>query len=134
QAQPLPHLTPLPKAVSVTASPLPVPTVTPPAELIGHASKPATRIEQDALADELALVRGAQSELANGRAAPSLALLDRYFRRFPSGILRPEAKVTRVRALCLSGRGAEAEREATRFARTNPDSPLAGRLPICKAP
>ena len=96
--------------------------------------QPANMPVGDALAAELGLVRAAQSDLANGQSARAIARLDRYFRRFPAGILQPEARATRVRALCLAGRVAEAEREGSRCAQENPDSPLTARGQSCKAP
>jgi hypothetical protein len=97
-----------------------------------HVTRGAT--VADPLAQELELVRAAQSELAARHPARVLALLDRYSRLFPRGILRPEARAARVNALCMAGRTAEAEREVVRLDRSNPDSPLAGRGRACKAP
>jgi hypothetical protein len=140
---PLQHLPVLPSATKIASVELPVPgtilnEASAPATILkevpAQASKSNARTGSDALAEELELVRGAQSELSKGRAAKALTLLDQYFQRFPSGILRPEAKVARVRALCLTGRKAEAERQAARFVQNNPDSPLAKRPLSCQEP
>src|SRR5512147_2718605 len=97
-----------------------------------HSAKPSTA--SDSLAEELELVRGAQSELAQGHAPKALRLLEGYFQRFPAGLLQPEARAARVRALCLAGRKAESAREAERFARAHPDSPLGRQLQSCQTP
>jgi hypothetical protein len=99
-----------------------------------RSAQPPSKAETDGLAEELKLVRGAQGELAARRPSRGLALLDRYFQRFPAGILQPEARATRVHALCLAGRTVEAERAAAHFAEANPDSPLATHIQTCKAP
>lgn len=82
----------------------------------------------DSLAEELSLVRAAQSQLNARNASQALGLLSRYFRTYPKGILRPEAQAARIKALCLAGHTAEAQREAGRFTRANPNSPLAARV------
>ncbi len=88
----------------------------------------------DSLSEELRLIRAAQGELAGHRPASALSLLERYFKAFPAGTLSPEARATRVRALCASGRVTEAEREAARLAQSAPDSPLATRTRGCSPP
>ncbi|MGE5789125.1 MAG: hypothetical protein ACM3ZE_31335 [Myxococcales bacterium] len=90
-------------------------------------SSPA-KAQRESLAEELALVRAAQSEISARHAGEALTLLQRYFRSFPRGALVPEAQVARIRALCLSGRQAQAESETLRFLRSNPNSPLAARV------
>lgn len=92
------------------------------------AAPAAPQAQKDSLAEELALVRAAQSELNARNAGDALSLLSRYFRTFPRGTLVPEAQVARIKALCLSGRQAQAERDAQRFVRANPNSPLAARV------
>lgn len=92
------------------------------------AAPAASQPQKDSLAEELALVRAAQSELNARNAGEALSLLGRYFRSFPRGTLVPEAQVARIKALCLSGHQAQAEREAQRFVRANPNSPLAARV------
>jgi hypothetical protein len=90
----------------------------------------SSRPERGNLADELALVRGAQSALTTGQPRRALSLLDTYFHRFPRGVLVPEAKASQIKALCLAGDADQANRQAERFSAAHPDSPLAagGRL------
>ncbi|HMA94708.1 MAG TPA: hypothetical protein VKP30_18590 [Polyangiaceae bacterium] len=90
-------------------------------------SSPA-KAQRESLAEELTLIRAAQSEISARHAGEALTLLQRYFRSFPRGALVPEAQVARIRALCLSGRQAQAESETLRFLRSNPNSPLAARV------
>jgi hypothetical protein len=84
------------------------------------------------LSQELASLRSAQAALASGEPSRALELLDGYFRRFPEGVLLPEAKATRIRALCKAGFADRANRSAKKFEATHRDSPLAaGRTLRC---
>ena len=85
------------------------------------------RGERSSLADELAAVRSAQGALAAGQPTRALTALDWYFRRFPNGVLLPEAKATQIRALCQAGLSEQANRLALRFEAEHSDSPLAAR-------
>jgi TolA-binding protein len=62
------------------------------------------------LAEEMRLLDGARHALASGDARSALSNLASYERSFPSGALRPEASVLKVRALLAAGdrTGAEA--------------------------
>lgn len=69
-------------------------------------STPAVAVEapaEDALAAELALLRGAREALREGRADDALAWLDQHARRFPRGQLVDERRTLEVEA----GRSAE---------------------------
>jgi hypothetical protein len=85
----------------------------------------SARPEHSGLAEELASVRSAQGALAAGEASRALKLIDSYFRRFPGGVLLPEAKATQIRALCQAGLGEQANRQAELFEVAHRDSPLA---------
>ena len=65
------------------------------------------------LAEELRLVRDAQTAIRRGDGAAALELLDKHGDHFRDGQLSVERDTARVRALCLLGRVAQAEREAT---------------------
>jgi len=70
-----------------------------------NAPVPAARTASD----EVALVRDALERLRGEKdAAAALRLLDEYDRRFPHGLLRDEAAVTRIEALLALGRDSEA--------------------------
>jgi hypothetical protein len=85
------------------------------------------------LSQELASLRSAQAVLASGEPSRALELLDGYFRQFPQGVLLPEAKATRIRALCKAGLAERANRSAKKFEATHRDSPLAaGRTLRCR--
>lgn len=76
------------------------------------------------LAEEVALLSRAESELHAGRFASALRLLDDYERRFPKGALTQEDVAARVQALCGLGRAAAAKAQLKRLA---PGSPHARR-------
>jgi RNA polymerase sigma-70 factor (ECF subfamily) len=72
------------------------------------------------LAEELRLVGGAQAAVRERRSADAIVLLDEHARRFPDGQLAAERRSTRVTALCLAGRHADAEVEARALGRARP--------------
>jgi hypothetical protein len=128
--------TPVATATGVVSAPEPSPTV---------AEQPAAVVDLDAdqnspkkitaqappgdtLGAEVLLIRQAQQALVSGNAARSLALLDEHAQRFPRGKLANERAVTRVRALCASGRTAQAKAEYARLAQAMPNSPHLGAL------
>jgi hypothetical protein len=98
--------------------------VTPPSP-----SSPAeSALVEPTLGPEVELVIAAKRELTQGRAAQSLALVDRLAREFPNGALREERMLLRVLSLCALGQVEPARRQAREFARTSPRSPLLPRL------
>lgn len=88
-------------------------------------SRPSHRLERSSLTEELTMLRGAQSALAAGESTRAIKSLDVYFRRFPSGVLAPEARATQIRAFCQAGLNAQANRQAELFENAHPNSPLA---------
>ena len=87
------------------------------------APPPARPRSEDArpdLAEELRLVRGAKAAIRDTRGTDAIALLEEHARRFPDGQLAAERRSTRVAALCLAGRHAEAEAEARAIGLTRP--------------
>ncbi len=80
------------------------------------------------LADEVAAIKSAKSQLAAGNAAQSLHELDAYRAHFPHGRLTQEASVVRIEALLKSGNQAAASAAADRFLAAHADSPYAARV------
>jgi hypothetical protein len=107
-------------------APAPVPApeaVEPPAPT--HAPKPAGNLR---LQDEAALLAEVQGALRSGQAQVALGKLETYDRRFPGGMLRPEAEAARVFALCAAGKVERARSAAARFATRFPSSPALARV------
>lgn len=85
---------------------------------------PGLRVEE-----ESALLAAAQRALSRGELGLALAELDRYDRRFPSGVLRTEAATARVLALCSGAAPkASASKAAERFLARYPHSPARARI------
>lgn len=73
---------------------------------------PPTEQNRQTLAEELRLVRHAQTAIRRGDGAAALSLLDEHRDHFRDGQLSAERNTARIRALCLLGRVAQAERDA----------------------
>ena len=85
--------------------------------------------------EEAALLRKADEALRTGDAKRALELLREHAARFPAGILSEERSAELVTTLCRLGRTSEARREAERFLRVTPSSPLASSVrSSCGAP
>jgi hypothetical protein len=81
----------------------PAPLAPPPAPVGTPALDPSPA------ADEVAIIHDALERLRGGKdAAAALRLVDEHDRRFPDGLLRDEASVTRIEALLALGRTGEA--------------------------
>jgi hypothetical protein len=122
----------------VTAKPAPVPNApapdlvesTPPAPPQAEPAakrSPAASRSADSLAQEVAILSRASSELRAGRPAAALKALDEHQRSFPSGVLTQERTAARIQALCALGRTKEARSALERLARTSPNSPHEAR-------
>jgi hypothetical protein len=81
----------------------------------------------DRLAEEVAILSRATSQLRGGRPAEALRLLTEHQRRFPGGRLVEERRAAKIQALCALGNGAAAEAELSRLARSSPRSPHLAR-------
>jgi hypothetical protein len=81
----------------------------------------------DGLAEEVAILSRAETELHAGRPAPALALLEEHRQKFPHGALAEERIAARIQALCALGRNSEAEAALSRLQRLSPDSAQATR-------
>lgn len=124
--------------VVAAAKPVPAPNA-PPAELpessvpappqAEPAAKrsPAPGRSADSLAQEVAILARASSELRAGRPAAAMKSLDEHQRLFPSGVLAQERTAARIQALCALGRTKEARTALERLARTAPNSPHEAR-------
>lgn len=123
-ATPLPSSAP-PVAIAPAAEPVsvresahevsPLPPVEGPA---------ATRRPSDRLAEEVAILSRAETELHAGRYSSALRVLDEHERKFPRGTLAQERLAARIRALCGMGRTADAD---AALARLSPSSVHEGR-------
>lgn len=119
-------------AVSTPVSPpapadetAPTPLASPPTQGFVSSAKPMAA--SDRLAEEVAILSKATSELRGGRAGAALRLLDDHQRRFPGGRLVEERRAARIQALCALGSRAAAESELARLARSSPRSPHLAR-------
>ena len=91
---------------------------------------PAPR-SRDSLAQEVALLSRATSDLRAGRAGAALKSLDEHQRKFPNGMLAVERRAVRAQALCTLKRVSEGRAELSHLA---PQSPAAGRAKqLCDA-
>lgn len=80
------------------------------------------------LDDEIALLQQAALEVERGEPQAALATLERHALAHPDSALAPERLGLRVRALCATGRVAQAEALAARHVSEHPGSPLALKL------
>jgi len=86
----------------------------------------------DNLAQEVAILSQASSDLHAGRPVDALKALEEHQRRFPTGALAEERTAARIRALCALGRVNEAQTDLTMLSRSIPDSPhLARARKVC---
>lgn len=89
---------------------------------------------QGTLAAELEILKSAQVALRAGRHAEARRLADAHLARFPEGVLRLEARATRLLALCGEGPRQNDEREVGEFVRAAGRSPLAEKVRTACAP
>jgi hypothetical protein len=90
---------------------------------------PAPPVESaSAIAEETALLGGANTALAHHDVARALALLNDYDHRSGAGVLAEERTVTGVLAFCAAGKLEAAAVEARRFRARWPRSPLTARI------
>ena len=83
---------------------------------------------QESYAAELYLLQRAQSDYASQDFPDALVLVAEHARQFPKGRLAEEREALRVRSLAGAGRGDQARRALTAFARRFPRSALLPRL------
>lgn len=115
--------------VSDETAPKQPPPTTPAASSDAPAAGPRQRVPNpgptsDRLAQEVALMTRATSNLRAHRALQALQVLDEYQRLFPSGLLNQERHAARAQALCELNRPTEARAD---IALLEPRSPAAAR-------
>jgi len=76
----------------------------------------------DGLAEEVALLSRAETELHAGRPAKALLALAEHQRKFPRGALAEERTAARIQALCALGRNDEANAQLTKLLHISPNS------------
>jgi hypothetical protein len=126
---------PAPPAEAVTAPAVaapeaePAPRPEPAAQVAAPARRRASNeAAPPDLAEELRLLREAQSALSAGRGGEALALLRDHQRAFPRTQFRQERDAIRILALCDTGRDDAARRLAVRFLAHAGRSPMAGAV------
>jgi hypothetical protein len=127
-----------PESPAVTPSITPVtPTLAQPSPAVVPQPPAAERAESPrghrahalpSLADELTLLRRAQTAMRDGDPLRALSLLHQHAVRFPAGALRDERLGAEVLATCASGKLDAGRALKAAFLRETPDSPLASRV------
>ena len=77
---------------------------------------------RDGLAEEVALLSRAETELRAGRPAKALLALAEHQRKFPRGTLAEERTAARIQALCALGRSDEANAQLRQLLHISPKS------------
>lgn len=111
-----------------TAAPTPAAPAEETAPAKPSAAAAAPKPAPTSLTEEVAALDAAREALAGGDASRTLRALDEHDRKFPGGMLGPEATVLRIEALALRGDRAGARRLGTAFLEAHPRSPHAARL------
>jgi hypothetical protein len=127
-----PALTPIAPTPSTTAqSAKTVPDATaeqPPRTAAPQATRGRGGTAGAELANQIALVDAARSELARGSAQRALAIVRDYQSEYPKGTFRPEVAAVKIEALIKLGRTTEARSLAERFVVAYGPGPLADRV------
>jgi hypothetical protein len=76
----------------------------------------------DTLAEELALLNRAASQLSSGQASNALLALEEHQRRFSHGVLSAERNIAKARALCMLHRFDEGRAALARLATGTPSA------------
>jgi TolA-binding protein len=126
-----------PKAIPAETRRAGMPRVTPSAEatalraLAPPSGAPSSAFEdlpRSLVASEVGALDRARAALAAGKPKQALTLLDRYHRKFPEGVLRPEAELVRVQALAKLGDLNAVAVGARSFLDEHPSSPHAPKV------
>ncbi len=110
---------PAPATAVASAEPTPAPPTT--AESVAAPAPPSTQTPTltprgpGRLAEEVAILSRAQTDLHAGHFASALRLLEEHARKFPRGALAQERVAARIQALCGAGRHTEANAELERL-------------------
>ena len=118
---PEPTVASAPAALPPTAPALtlaaPAPIVEAPATSDATAPAPAAHRPTDRLAEEVAILSRAETELHASRFQSALRVLEEYERKFSNGKLAQERAAARILALCGLGRTVEANAALARLSR-----------------
>jgi len=129
-----------PAEVAPSPSAEAVDRASPRAESVEGTSRPADAPKtqprsRDTLAEEVALLSRAETELHAGRPAKALVALAEHQRKFPRGALAEERTAARIQALCALGRSDEANAQLRQLLHISPNSPQEERArQACRAP
>lgn len=91
-------------------------------------SRTPTPATEPTVDEEVKLINGAQASLRRGDTKHALELLSQHAARFPAGKLATLRQVTHMLALCQSGKGEQARKEAADFVASKPGSPFVERV------
>lgn len=111
---------PSPASASLETSATPERSVAPTAPRRARSKGPFPLLAQDTLAQELALLTSAASQLSSGQANGALLTLEEHQRRFSHGVLSDERNVAKARALCMLHRFDEGRAMVARIATGTP--------------
>lgn len=107
--------------------PLPPPRV-PAVAAQGRSLRDVSARESQNFTEEVRLVDASRAALRAGDTSKCLRLLVDRQRRFPKGVLGPEAAIVRIEALHAAGNRALVRTEGERFLVQHPSGPLAARV------
>ena len=131
---PAPASRPSPPPPERDPAPAPAPSEEPAPAPKPAAGAPAAPPAATSLTYEVAALDRAREALAAGDAAGALRALDDHDRRFPGGMLGPEATVLRIEALALRGDRASAVRLGKAFLEGAPAEPTREPPPLPPRP
>ncbi|MET0343353.1 MAG: hypothetical protein ABW252_20250 [Polyangiales bacterium] len=89
---------------------------------------PAPKVDAPSAPTELALIRGALTNLRDGAPQRALSLLSEHGEAYPEGAFASERRGLRIVALCASGRLDEGRKERVVFLRREGSAPVAERV------
>jgi TolA-binding protein len=104
--------------------------LSPPAAAPSARTSPAgsTELPENLLAEEVAALDGARRALREGDVTGAQRALAAYDRRFPHGVLAPEATLLRVESMLAAGDEAGARRVGEQFIERSPKGAYVGRM------
>ena len=111
-----------PPTAVVSGSATVAPSANPSVATSASSPQKAAARSRDGLAEEVALLSRAETELHAGRAAKALLAIAEHQRKFPRGVLAEERTAARIQALCALGRRDEANAQLGQLLRLSPNS------------
>jgi|SRR6478735_7048208 len=125
----------VPAPLPSSGAPLPTRIVTPDGTSRTQDSQKGAPRGRDGLAEEVALLSRAETELHAGHPAKALVALTEHQRKFPRGALAEERTAARIQALCALGRSDEANVQLRQLLHISPNSALEERTrQACREP